>query len=48
MQVVGMPGGMGHQYTGAMDALRAIIHTEGLRGLYRGLWANLRESVIFD
>ncbi|KAF8135563.1 mitochondrial carrier domain-containing protein [Boletus edulis] len=42
MQVVGMSaGGMGYQYSGALDALRAIIHTEGLRGLYRGIWPNL-------
>jgi len=42
MQVVGMSaGGMGYQYSGALDALRAIIRTEGLRGLYRGIWPNL-------
>lgn len=44
MQVVGMPsGGMGYRYSGAIDALRAIVHTEGFRGLYRGIWPNLRE-----
>lgn len=47
MQVVGMPGGgMGYKYSGALDALRAIIQTEGFQGLYRGIWPNLRESVI--
>lgn len=46
MQVVGMQGGgMGYQYSGAIDALRVVIHAEGFRGLYRGLWPNLRESV---
>lgn len=46
MQVVGMPvGGMGYRYNGAMDALRTIIRTEGIRGLYRGIWPNLRESI---
>lgn len=49
MQVVGMPaGGMGYQYSGAMDALRSIIQSEGIRGLYRGIWPNLRESITID
>jgi solute carrier family 25 phosphate transporter 23/24/25/41 len=44
MQVTGMAhGGLGYHYNGAFDALRSIIRTEGLRGLYRGLWPNLRE-----
>lgn len=47
MQVVGMAaGGMGYRYSGAADAFRTIIHTEGLRGLYRGIWPNLCESSI--
>ncbi|KAG9316494.1 hypothetical protein JVU11DRAFT_2536 [Chiua virens] len=42
MQVVGMSeGGMGYRYNGAIDALWTIVRTEGLRGLYRGLWPNL-------
>jgi len=43
MQVVGMKtGSMGYQYNGAFDALRVILRTEGIKGLYRGLWPNLR------
>ena len=46
MQVVGMSdGGMGYRYNGALDALLSIIRTEGVRGLYRGIWPNLRESI---
>ncbi|KAI9572034.1 mitochondrial carrier domain-containing protein [Boletus coccyginus] len=42
MQIVGMAaGGMGYRYSGALDALRAIIRTEGASGLYRGIWPNL-------
>ena len=41
MQVTGM-GSLGYQYNGALDALQSIVRTEGLRGLYRGLWPNLR------
>lgn len=45
MQVTGMKSGaLGIKYTGALDALRGIIRTEGFRGLYRGLWPNLRKS----
>lgn len=48
MQVVGMSaGGMGYRYNGAIDALGTIIRTEGLGGLYRGIWPNLRESIIY-
>jgi hypothetical protein len=43
MQVVGMrSGALGYQYNGALDAARVIIKTEGVRGMYRGLWPNLR------
>jgi len=42
MQVVGMrSGALGYQYNGALDAARVIIKTEGVRGMYRGLWPNL-------
>ncbi|KAJ7901799.1 mitochondrial carrier domain-containing protein [Mycena olivaceomarginata] len=42
MQVTGMKSsGLGIKYTGAIDALQGIIRTEGVRGLYRGLWPNL-------
>jgi len=40
MQVAGM-NSLGVRYTGAIDALRSILRTEGLTGLYRGLWPNL-------
>ena len=44
MQVVGMrSGNLGYKYDGALDALRVILRTEGVVGLYRGLWPNLRE-----
>jgi len=42
MQVVGMgSSALGYQYNGALDAARVIIKTEGVRGMYRGLWPNL-------
>ncbi|KAJ7925271.1 mitochondrial carrier domain-containing protein [Mycena leptocephala] len=42
MQVTGMKSsGLGIKYTGAIDALQGIVRTEGIRGLYRGLWPNL-------
>jgi len=42
MQVVGMrSSALGYQYSGALDAARVIIKTEGIRGMYRGLWPNL-------
>lgn len=42
MQVSGMKtGALGVRYTGALDALQGVIRTEGVRGLYRGLWPNL-------
>ncbi|KAL6310481.1 mitochondrial carrier domain-containing protein [Sparassis latifolia] len=40
MQVTGM-GVLGRTHSGALDALQYILRTEGLRGLYRGLWPNL-------
>jgi len=42
MQVVGMGAALGYEYNGALDAARVIIKTEGIRGMYRGLWPNLR------
>jgi hypothetical protein len=43
MQVTGMEGGP--KYAGAVDALRSTVRSEGVRGLYRGLWPNLRECL---
>ncbi|TFK94621.1 mitochondrial carrier [Polyporus arcularius HHB13444] len=40
MQVAGM-GALGQKYNGALDALQSILRTEGIQGLYRGLWPNL-------
>lgn len=40
MQVTGMKGGS-IKYNGAIDALTSIAKTEGVKGLYRGLWPNL-------
>lgn len=40
MQVVGM-GDVGYKYTGAIHATSVILRSEGLRGLYKGLWPNL-------
>ena len=42
MQVRGLDA-LGYKYNGALDALQSIARTEGIRGLYRGLWPNLRE-----
>ena len=42
MQVTGMDA-LGYKYNGALDALQSIVRTEGISGLYRGLWPNLRE-----
>ena len=33
--------GMGYQYAGIGDAIRMIVKTEGLRGLYKGIVPNL-------
>ncbi|KAJ8495394.1 hypothetical protein ONZ45_g12879 [Pleurotus djamor] len=42
MQVTGMASNsLGIKYNGALDALAGIIRTEGVKGLYRGLWPNL-------
>ena len=43
MQVTGMKDGA-VKYAGAVDALRSIFRVEGVAGLYRGLWPNLRKS----
>lgn len=43
MQVTGMSA-LGYKYSGALDALQSIVRTEGVKGLYRGLWPNLRTS----
>ncbi|KAH8083799.1 mitochondrial carrier [Cristinia sonorae] len=40
MQVRGM-NTLGIKYNGALDALQSIVRTEGVKGLYRGLWPNL-------
>ncbi|THH07497.1 hypothetical protein EW145_g3332 [Phellinidium pouzarii] len=40
MQVTGMSA-LGVRHTGAIDALRYILRTDGVRGLYKGLWPNL-------
>jgi hypothetical protein len=48
MQVTGMKSGVLEQkYSGALDALTNIFRTEGFRGLYRGLWPNLRMSHLY-
>lgn len=41
MQVTGMKS-LGVNHTGAVDALRWIVKNEGVKGLYKGLWPNLR------
>lgn len=47
MQVTGMASGvLGRKYNGALEALGAIVRQEGITGLYRGLWPNLRASLI--
>ncbi len=47
MQVVGMKSSaLGYQYNGALDAARVIVKTEGIRGMYRGLWPNLRACIV--
>lgn len=33
--------GMGYQYTGIIDAVRQIIRSEGIRGMYKGIVPNL-------
>lgn len=46
MQVTGMKStALGIKYNGAIDALIGILKTEGVQGLYRGLWPNLRRSI---
>ncbi|KZV70672.1 mitochondrial carrier [Peniophora sp. CONT] len=41
MQVSGMRNGGMERYDGALSAARHIVRTEGLAGMYRGLWPNL-------
>ncbi|KZT43646.1 mitochondrial carrier [Sistotremastrum suecicum HHB10207 ss-3] len=42
MQVTAMgDGALGYKYNGAIDAVFTILRTEGIRGLYHGLWPNL-------
>ncbi|KAI5825665.1 mitochondrial carrier [Schizophyllum commune Tattone D] len=44
MQVAGIKSealNQGVQYNGALQAMVGILRTEGLRGLYKGLWPNL-------
>ena len=43
MQVTGMSSLGGVRHTGAVDAFRYIIRTDGIAGLYKGLWPNLCE-----
>ena len=45
MQVTGM-NALRVKYNGALDALFSIARTEGVKGLYRGLWPNLREHPV--
>ena len=40
MQCVGVKE-LGFQYNGALEAAITIIRTEGLKGMYKGLWPNL-------
>ena len=42
MQVSGMSS-LGVSHSSAIDALRYILKTDGVKGLYKGLWPNLRE-----
>jgi solute carrier family 25 phosphate transporter 23/24/25/41 len=37
--------GMGYQYSGIFDAVRMIIKTEGIRGMYKGIAPNLIKVV---
>ena len=46
MQVTGL-NALGYKYNGAFDAGRHIVQNEGIKGLYRGLWPNLREFLEF-
>ena len=47
MQVTGLDA-LGYKYNGALDALQSIVRNEGVRGLYRGLWPNLRKFSILQ
>ena len=47
MQVTGMSSSLGGvRHTGAVDALRYILKTDGVKGLYKGLWPNLCKPCI--
>lgn len=46
MQVTGM-NELGVKYNGAVDAMFSIVRTEGVKGLYRGLWPNLRKFSLY-
>ena len=41
--MTGIRDGSMEQYNGALDAMKQILRKEGIRGMYRGLWPNLRE-----
>lgn len=41
MQVASMPS-LGVRHRSAWDAMRYILRTDGVKGLYKGLWPNLR------
>lgn len=45
MQVRGLGSMLGPQYNGALHAFQVIIKHEGIAGLYRGLWPNLRALI---
>lgn len=47
MQVTGMKDGA-VKYSSALDALRSILRVEGVGGLYRGLWPNLRACPVLS
>jgi solute carrier family 25 phosphate transporter 23/24/25/41 len=47
MQVRGMGAALGPQYNGALHAFQVIVKHEGIAGLYRGIWPNLRASRSF-
>lgn len=48
MQVRGLGAVLGPQYNGALHAFQVIIKHEGVVGLYRGIWPNLRTFIIHN